>query len=59
MFAVTDSHYAGYVGHFGFMERRKAEGHNIILDIVTEHIGKEAIQDANGEMKVTGDVTAP
>ena len=41
MFAATDTHYTDYMGHQGFIKRRKEKGDNLILDLVIEHIGKE------------------
>lgn len=41
MFAATDSHYTDYEGHVAFVEKRKADGDNIILDCVIEHVAKE------------------
>ena len=56
MFAATDTHYTDYMGHQGFIKKRKEQGDNIILDLVIEHIGKEVVLDENGEMIETGEV---
>jgi len=55
MFAGFDGHYSDYEGHRDFLERRKAEGINIILDVVIEHIGKEIVLGAHNEPIETGE----
>ncbi len=54
MFAATDTHYTDYMGHQGFIKPREAAGDNIILDLAIEHIGKEAVVDAEGHLQLTG-----
>lgn len=54
MFAATDTHYTDYMGHQGFIRAREAAGDNIILDLAIEHIGKEAVVDAEGHLQLTG-----
>lgn len=54
MFAATDTHYTDYMGHQGFIKMRKEAGDNIILDLVIEHIGKEAVVDDDGHLQLTG-----
>ena len=54
MFAATDTHYTDYMGHQGFIKARKEAGDNIILDLVIEHIGMEAVVDEAGKMVMTG-----
>ena len=56
MFAATDTHYAGYVGHDEFIRQRHRNGENVILDICTEHIGKETAFDENMNEYETGEV---
>lgn len=56
MFAATDTHYTDYMGHQGFIKRRKEKGDNLILDLVIEHIGKEVVLDEDGKMIETGEV---
>lgn len=40
MFLSTDSHYTDYEGHVGFINKRKENGENLIIDFAIEHIGK-------------------
>lgn len=56
MFAATDTHYTDYMGHQGFIEARKKNGENLILDITLEHLGKEVAENENGELVETGEV---
>lgn len=56
MFAATDTHFTDYAANTGFIERRKAEGDNVILDIAVEHIGKEAALDDQYNLYETGQV---
>ena len=55
MFAGFDGHYTDYEGHQDFVRRRKADGTNIILDAVIEHIAKEVVLDENNEPVETGE----
>lgn len=50
LFLSTDSHYTDYEGHDKFLDKRKAEGSNIVMDFCVEHIAKEVDLDANNEM---------
>lgn len=54
MFAATDTHYTDYEGHMGFINDCAARGLKIIADISAEHIGKEAVQNAEGQFELTG-----
>lgn len=56
MFAAMDTHYTDYRGHLGFIENRKKNKDNIILDVVLEHIGKEVIIGKDGNPVITGEV---
>lgn len=56
MFVATDTHYADYQGHLGFIKARQKEGDRIILDVAIEHIGKESILDEQGRQIETGEV---
>lgn len=55
MFVATDSHYTDYEGHVGFLENRKKNGENIILDFCIEHISKEMDLDEDNNMLLTGE----
>ncbi|WP_269477613.1 M28 family peptidase [Hominibacterium faecale] len=54
MFAATDTHYESYVGHEAFIEQRKKNNQDIILDVSIEHIGKEVELDENNNAALTG-----
>lgn len=56
MFAATDTHFTDYAANIGFVERRKAEGDNVIIDIAVEHVGKEAALDDEYNLYETGQV---
>lgn len=55
LFATMDTHFTGYQGHTNFIQRRKENRENVILDIALEHIGKEVIIE-DGKAKLTGEV---
>ncbi len=60
MFAATDGHFSGYGGHKGFLDNRKKEGRNIIVDFAIEHIAMEAIDDRDNkedQMVFTGEIS--
>ena len=54
MFAATDTHFEGYIAHQDFIDRRKDEKQDIILDVSIEHIGKEVELDENNNAVLTG-----
>ncbi len=59
MFGAMDSHFSGYAGHEGFIKRLQDDGKNVMLDVVTEHVAMEAIDDINckeDEMRFTGEI---
>jgi hypothetical protein len=56
MFAAMDSHFSGYSGHMGFIDNRRKSGDRMIIDFAIEHIGKEAVQNNNGGMSLSGEV---
>lgn len=59
MFAAMDSHFSGYAGHEGFIERLQKEQRNVIMDFVVEHVAMEAVDDETckeEEMRFTGEI---
>lgn len=50
MFLSTDSHYTDYEGHVGFLNKREANGDNIIMDLAIEHVGKAMELDSNNNI---------
>lgn len=55
MFVSTDSHYTDYEGHVGFLENRKQNQEQIILDFAVEHIAQEMDLDENNQIILTGE----
>lgn len=55
MFTATDSHYTDYEGHVGFLENRKQNQEQIILDFAVEHIAQEMNLDENNQLLLTGE----
>lgn len=55
MFVATDSHYTDYEGHVGFLENRKKNGDNIVMDFCIEHIAEEMDLDEDNNMILTGE----
>lgn len=55
MFVSTDTHYTDYNGHVSFLENRKEDGTNIILDFAVEHIAQEMDLDENNNIVLTGE----
>ena len=55
MFAGLDGHYTDYEGQRDFIERRKADGTEIILDAAIEHIGKEIVLGDDNDPVETGE----
>lgn len=59
MFGAMDSHFSGYAGHEGFIQRMQDENRKIVMDFVIEHVSMEAVDniDAEGdEMCFTGEI---
>lgn len=59
IFGAMDSHFSGYAGHEGFIQRLQAEKKKVIMDFVVEHIAMEAVDDKTSkedEMRFTGQI---
>lgn len=56
MFAAIDTHFTDYAANEAFVRTRQAEGDKVIIDLVIEHVGKEAVLDENYELYETGEV---
>lgn len=55
MFVATDSHYTDYNGHVGFLENRKNNNDNIVLDFAIEHVAQEMDLDDDYNIILTGE----
>ena len=56
MFAATDTHFTDYVGHLAFIDARRSQGDEIVLDVCIEHIAKEIELGLENEPVETGHV---
>lgn len=56
MFTTFDTHFTGYQAHQAFINKyvvEKATPYNIVANVTLEHVAKQAITGADGELVVT------
>ena len=55
MFVTFDTHFTGYQAHMAFVDKyivKQETPYKIVANITLEHIGKQAVKDADGKLQV-------